>query len=386
MREGERVTPLELFFDLVFVLALTQCTTLMARSPTWIGLLKGVLALGMLWWAWTGYAWLTSVVDPEEGSVRLVIFTAMAAMLVAALCVPGAFGDEALLFACAYAVVRAAHIALFTIASREDPALRRSVAGLAYSTAIGAGLLFIAAATSGALQLSLWGLALLLDMGGPFLFGAEGWKLVPGHFAERHGLIVLIALGESIVALGVGARAVIDADVVLAAVLGVIVAATLWWAYFDVTALVAERRLSNATEGRQRNELARDSYSYLHFPMVAGIALLAVGLRVMIEHDGDDPLKLVPTVALLGGAAAYLLAHVAFRLRNVQSLSGRRLVCALVLLALAPVTLALKTSSLETLAILAAVLSLLILYEVTRYADVRERIRHQGSPAPGPPP
>ncbi|HXQ00602.1 MAG TPA: low temperature requirement protein A [Solirubrobacteraceae bacterium] len=386
MREGERVTPLELFFDLVFVLALTQCTTLMARTPTWIGLLKGVLALGMLWWAWTGYAWLTSVVDPEEGSVRLVIFTAMAAMLVAALCVPGAFGSEALLFACAYAVVRAAHIALFTIASREDPVLRHSVAGLAYSTAIGAGLLFVAAATSGALQIGLWGLALVLDMGGPFLFGADGWKLVPGHFAERHGLIVLIALGESIVALGVGARAVIDADVVLAAVLGVIVAATLWWVYFDVTALVAERRLSNAKEGRERNELARDSYSYLHFPMVAGIALLAVGLKVTIEHDGDDPLKLVPTAALLGGAAAYLLAHVAFRLRNVQSLSGRRLVCALVLLALVPVTLALKTSSLETLAILAAVLSLLIVYEVTRYADVRERVRHQGSPGPGPPP
>ena len=229
MREGERVTPLELFFDLVFVLALTQCTTLMARTPTWIGLLKGVLALGMLWWAWTGYAWLTSVVDPEEGSVRLVIFTAMAAMLVAALCVPGAFHSEALLFACAYAVVRGAHIALFTIASREDPALRHSVAGLAYSTAIGAGLLFLAAFIPSALRPILWGVALVLDMGGPFLFGAEGWKLVPGHFAERHGLIVLIALGESIVALGVGARTTIDTGVVAAAVLGVIVAAALWW-------------------------------------------------------------------------------------------------------------------------------------------------------------
>jgi low temperature requirement protein LtrA len=381
MREGERVTPLELFFDLVFVLALTQCTTLMARTPTWIGLLKGVLVLGMLWWAWTGYAWLTSVVDPEEGSVRLVIFTAMAAMLVAALCVPGAFGSEALLFACAYAVVRTAHIALFTIASRDDPALRHSVAGLAYSTAIGAGLLFVAAFTGGALQLALWGLALVLDMGGPFLFGADGWKLVPGHFAERH---VLIALGESIVALGVGAPTTITAGAVVAAVLGVIVAATLWWVYFDVTALVAERRLSNSEEGRVRNELARDSYSYLHFPMVAGIALLAVGLKITLEGD-SNPLKLVPTAALLGGTAAYLLAHVAFRLRNVHSLSGRRLVCALLLLALVPITLALGISSLATLAILAVVLSLLIVYEVTRYADIRNRVRHQGSPAPGPP-
>jgi low temperature requirement protein LtrA len=375
MREGERVTPLELFFDLVFVLALTQCTALMARTPTWGGMLKGVLVLGMLWWAWVGYAWLTSVVDPEEGSVRLVIFAAMAAMLVAALCVPGAFGSEALLFACAYAVVRGAHIALFTIASREDGALRHSVTGLAYSTAIAVGLLFVAAATGGALQIGLWGLALVLDMGGPFLFGADGWKLVPGHFAERNGLIVLIALGESIVALGVGARVVLDAGTVVAAVLGVVVAAALWWVYFDVTAIVAERRLLRATEGRERNEIARDSYSYLHFPMVAGIALLAVGLKLTLE-DVNASLKLVPAFALLGGAALYLLAHVAFRLRNMHTLSRRRLACGVVLIALAPVTVAVGISSLATLGVLAAILTVLIVYEVVRYADARDRVRH----------
>ena len=379
MREGERVTPLELFFDLVFVLALTQCTTLMVRTPTWEGLLKGLLVLGMLWWAWVGYAGLTSVVDPEEGSVRLAIFAAMAAMLVAALCVPGAFGSEALLFACAYAVVRGAHIALFTIASREDPALRHSVAGLAYSTAIGAGLLLVAAFTDGALQLGLWGLALVLDMGGPYLFGADGWKLVPGHFAERYGLIVMIALGESIVALGVGAKAVLDAGIVAAAVLGVAVAAALWWVYFDVTAIVAERRLSSTEEGRERNEMARDSYSYLHLPMVAGIALLAVGLKLTLE-DVEGPLELVPTATLLGGAALYLLAHVAFRLRNMHTLSRRRLVCATILLALVPVTNALAIASLATLSVLAAILTALILYEVLRYSDARDRVRHTDAP------
>jgi low temperature requirement protein LtrA len=379
MREGERVTPLELFFDLVFVLALTQCTTLMARTPTWEGILEGLLVLGMLWWAWVGYAWLTSVVDPEEGTVRLAMFVSMAALLVAALCVPGAFGGEALLFACAYGVVRAAHILLFTIASREDPELRRSVAGLAYSTAIAAGLLFAAAFTGGALQLGLWGLALVLDMGGPFLFGADGWKLVPGHFAERHGLIVLIALGESIVALGVGAKAELDVGIVAAAVLGVVVAAALWWVYFDVTAIVAERRLSRTKEGRERNELARDSYSYLHFLMVAGIALLAVGLKRTLE-DVSAPLELVPAAALLGGAALYLLAHVAFRLRNMHTLSRRRLVCSFVLIALVPVTVVLEISSLATLGVLAAILTALILYEALRYADARERVRHQAAP------
>ena len=374
MREGEQVTPLELFFDLVFVLALTQCTTLIARTPTWEGMLKGLLVLGMLWWSWCGYAWLTSVVDPEEGAVRLAMFGAMAAFLVCALCVPGAFGAEALLFACAYAAVRAAHIVLFMLASRYDAELRSSVLGLAASTAIAVGLLFVAAFTAGAVQLGLWGLALVLDTGGPYLFGADGWKLVPGHFADRHGAIVIIALGESIVAIGVGAKAVIGAGIVVAAVLGVVIAAALWWAYFDVAAIVAGRRLAKAPAGRERNEIARDSYSYLHFPMVAGIALISVGMKLTIEHV-DDPLKLVAATALLGGAAMYMLAHVAFRLRNMHSFSWRRMVCALVLLALLPAGAALP--ALATLAMLAGVLVALIAYEALRYAEVRDRVRHQ---------
>src|SRR5215207_11079183 len=173
-------------------------------------------------------------------------------------------------------------------------------------------------------------------MGEPYLFGSEGWKLVPRHFVERHGLIVIIALGESIVAIGVGAEAVdVDAGIVVAAVLGVAVAAALWWLYFDVVALVAERRLSNAAPGRERNSIGRDSYGYLHFPMVAGIVLLALGLTKTLGHV-EEPLKLVPAVALLGGTAMYLVAHVAFRLRNVHRLSVARLGCAVVLLALIP--------------------------------------------------
>jgi low temperature requirement protein LtrA len=373
MREGERVTPLELFFDLVFVLALTQCTTLMTREPTWQGLLKGLLVLGMLWWSWVGYAWLTSVVDPEEGLVRLIMFVSMGAFLIAALCAPESFGSEALAFAFAYAVVRVAHIMLFLLASREDAALRKSVDGLAVSTAIAAGLLFVAAATHGALQLGIWGLALALDAGGPFLFGDDGWKLVPGHFAERHGAILIIALGESVVAIGVGARARIDLDVILGALLGMIVVAALWWAYFDVTAIVAARRLERATEGRERNEIARDSYSYMHFPMIAGIALIAVAIKRVLGHAGDT-LGIVPATSLLGGAALYLLGHVAFRWRNTHSLSVRRLVCAALALAILPAGIALP--ALATLALLAGLLVGLIVYEVVRYADLRDRVRH----------
>lgn len=374
LREGERVTPLELFFDLVFVLALTQCTTLMAREATWLGLLEGLLMLAILWWAWVGYAWLTSVVDPEEGAVRLAMFAAMAALLVTALSVPGAFGREALLFACSYGVVRVAHIFLFGVASRDDPALRRSVVALGSSTAVGVGLLVVGALIGGDMQIALWMVALALDMLGPFLFGSEGWKLEPGHFAERHGLIVIIALGESVVALGVGAKASIGAGLVAAAVLGIVVAGAMWWVYFDVTALAAERNLSRTHAGRVRNELARDAYSYLHLPMVGGVALLAVGLKRTLGHV-EHPLALVPAAAMLGGAALYLLAHVAFRLRNVGTLSGRRLLCALVLIGLVPVTVQLGLSSLATLAILAGALVALISYEALRYAEARDRVR-----------
>jgi low temperature requirement protein LtrA len=374
LRQTERVTALELFFDLVFVLAITQCTALMAAEPTWTGLAKGMLVLGVLWWSWVGYAWLTSVVDPEEGAVRLVIFAAMAALLVVALCVPGAFGGSALLFACAYGVVRAAHIALFLLASRDDPALRQSVLGLAGGSALGVGLLIAAAFVDGWAQGALWVLALLLDMGEPFLFGAEGWKLVPSHFVERHGLILIIALGESIVAIGVGARAGVDAGVVVAATLGIAVAAALWWLYFDVVALVAERRLLRAAVGREQNEIARDSYSYLHFPMVAGVVLLALGLKKTLGSVGES-LDLVPAAAMLGGTAIYLLGHVAFRLRNVRSLNTQRLACAVLLVALLPA--AVELPALATVAILCAVLTALIGYESVRFAGSRDRVRHE---------
>ena len=259
--------------------------------------------------------------------------------------------------------------------ARDDPELRRSVTGLAIGTAIGVGIIAAASFADGGLQLGLWALALALDMGEPYVFGSEGWKLSPGHFAERHALIIIIALGESIVAIGVGAEAiVVDAGVVAAAILGIIVAAALWWLYFDVVALVAERRLSNATVGREQNEIARDSFSYLHFPMVAGIVLLALGLKKTLEHV-DDPLKIVPAVAMLGGVALYLLAHFAFRYRNIGRYSWPRLICAALLLALIP--LALEIPALATLAILAAALAILILDELRRFAELRLKLRGQ---------
>ncbi|HEY1478659.1 MAG TPA: low temperature requirement protein A, partial [Gaiellales bacterium] len=292
--DDERVLPLELFFDLVFVLAITQCTAVMAHDPTWAGLGKGLLLLGILWWTWIGYAWLTSVVDPEEGVVRLVIIAAMAALLVVSLCLPHAIGDRGLLFACAIAVVRAMHIALFILGSREDPELRSSVVGLAISTAVACGIL-IAGSVAGSWQVWIWLFALLLDMAGPKFFGVDGWRLVPGHYAERHGLIVLIALGESIVEIGAGSRDVVDTGVVVAAIVSVVVTAELWWLYFDVVALVAARRLQNAAPGREQNAIARDSFTYLHLPMVAGIILVALGFEETLG-DVSAHLHRIPAV------------------------------------------------------------------------------------------
>ncbi len=372
LREGERVTPLELFFDLVFVLAITQCTALMSRHPTWEGLAQGLLVLGMLWWSWTGYSWLTSVIDPEEGAVRLVMFGAMAALLLVSLCVPEAFGDLALAFALIYGLVRAAHIALFMLASPEDDGLRHSVLGLAVSTAVAIALLATASLFDGLAQGALWALALLLDMGGPYFFGSEGWKLVPRHFAERHGLIVIIALGESIVAIGLGAAHELTPGIAAAAVLGVALTAAMWWAYFDIVAIVAARRLAEAEPGRAQNEMARDSYSYLHLPMVAGIVLVALGLKKTIGHF-DANLDAVPAFALLGGLAAYLLGHVAFRYRHIHTINRQRLLLAIVLLLLVPV--ATEVPALVALAFANALLWAMIAYETRSYGEGRRQVR-----------
>lgn len=377
LREGEKVRFLELFFDLVFVLGFTQCTALMVRNPTWPGIAQGMLVLAVLWWAWVGYAWLTSVVDPEEGAARVTMFVSMAALLIVALCVPRAFGDRALIFAIAYGAVRAAHIALFVLASRDDPALRHSVFTLAVSSSIGVGLLVGASFLDGVAQGALWSLAILLDYGGPAVFGTAGWRLVPAHFAERHGLVVILALGESIVVLGVGAEHALTPGVIIAAVLGVALASALWWTYFDVVALVTERRLSRTAAGRERNALARDAYSYLHLPMAAGIILAALGLENTIAHV-DQPLHTIPAFALLGGVAIYLLGHVALRLRTGRSLNRHRLLIAIALLALVP--LAADITALLVLITINIVLWAMILAETFGYGGARSRLRHALEP------
>ena len=375
----ERVTPLELFFDLIFVFAITQVTGLVVANPTWGGLAQGLLVLGVLWWAWAAYAWLTNTINPEEGAVRLAMFGAMGAMLIASLAVPDVFGDDAFLFACAYAFVRLAHLILYAVAGWGDRDMLGAIGRLALGSVTGVGLLFVAAGLDGKPQVTVWAIALAIDLLGAYIGGGRGWTLAAGHFAERHALIVIIALGETIVALGVGATTDLSAGVIVAALLGLAIAGSLWWAYFDVVAIVAERRLRE-TAGNAQLAMARDSYSYLHLPMVAGIILFAVGVKKTLGDVGE-PLKLIPAVALCGGVAMYLVAHVLFRLRNVRTLNRHRSLVSALLLALIPVGVELP--ALATLAIVAGLCVGLIAYEAIRFAEARDRVRHAAEPATG---
>jgi low temperature requirement protein LtrA len=365
-----RVSPLELFFDLVWVFAITQVTTLMSRHETWHQLGRGLLVLGALWWAWAGYSWLTNEIEPEANGVRLAIFAAMAAMLVVSLATPEAFAGDALLFAVAYLVVRVLHLVLY--ATTPDAGVRHAVFRLAPTALAGSLVLILAGVLdSGAARDVLWCVALAIDFLGPAIAGVAGWRVSPAHFAERHGLIILIALGESVVSIGAASGKPTDAGTIVAGVLGVAIAAALWWAYFDVVALVAERRL-RALSGPERNRMARDSYSYLHVLLVAGIVLIALGIKRTLASTGTT-LPTVAAVALYGGAALYLIGHVLFRLRNVHTLNKQRVVVAGLCLALIP--LAVSVQALVALGVLAAVLCSLIAYEALRFADARRRIR-----------
>jgi low temperature requirement protein LtrA len=371
MAETEkRVAPLELFFDLVFVFALTQVTLLMSNDPTWEGLGQGMLVLVALWWAWGGYAWLTNYVAAEEDRERMLVFGAMGAFLIAALAVPEAFGDNALLFAIAYAVARWLHIFIFAEAN-DDVDTGQAIATLSRTALPAPLLLIVAALLGGTAQAVIWIVALAIDLGGPFVFGVRGFQVSAGHFAERFGLIMIIALGESIVAIGAGLEDPLDAGIVAAAALGLVVACTLWWSYFDWVALDGERRLTRA-RGDHRATMARDSYSYLHLPMIAGIVLLALGVKKTIGDVGE-PLKTVPAVALFGGIALYYAGHIGFRYRNTRTWYRGRPVALVVALALIPV--ATEVDALAALGMAAALTSGVVAYEALRYAEARRRIR-----------
>jgi len=368
----QRVTPLELFFDLVFVFAITQVTGFLAENSTWLGLLRGLMLLAALWWAWAAYAWLTNTLNPEEGAVRIAVFGSIAAMLIVSLAVPNAFGVDGVTFGVAYFIVRALHVVLYAIAGKGDRELLRAVLRIAPTAILAPVLLVVAGFLEGAPQMALWAVALAVDYLAVLIGHMRGWRVSPAHFVERHGLIVIIALGESIVAIGVGAAGQpLNGGEIVAALLGIVVVAALWWSYFDWVIFVGQARLAE-TSGMVRAALARDLYSYLHLPMVAGIVLFALGMKTTLA-DVKNPLPTIPAIGMFGGLALYMLAHVALRLRVGGGLGRGRPTAAVVLIAL--LALATTVPALASLALVAAVCAALIAYEAIRHRYERAWIR-----------
>ena len=373
--EEYSVTPLELFFDLVFVFALTQVTTFFAEDLTVLGLLRGSAVLVTVWWSWVGYSWLTNAI-PVDNDIRsrLVVFGAMGGMLVMGLAVPQAFGEDGVLFGAAYLVVTVLFLLLYSVTTRDNPAMHRAVLLLAPGVLLSPLLVLTAGFfDAGWVRALLWSLALLVTLGAPFVAGTSGWQVRPAHFAERHGLIIIIALGESLVALGLSASGEnLTTPVIAASTLGLVLICMLWWLYFDVVSLVGEIRLKRLT-GSARNALARDSYSYLHLLLILGIVLVALGLKKTLIDLGD-PLKAIPAWALFGGVALYLLGHIAFRYRNIGKVNVYRVVAMVVLLALAP--FGVNIPALASLSIVCAVLVVLIVVETIHYRELRHYLRH----------
>ena len=385
--EQASVTPLELFFDLVFVFALTQVTAFMADELSWQGILRGALVIMLLWWAWVGYAWLANVASAEERPIKLAILAGMAAMFILALCIPEAFDDAPggldgpVVLAICYLLFRLMHLVIFLIISREDAGLRAQVLRFALSVVASSVVLLVASQFDGWLQTGLWMLALLADYVGTALGGFRGWRLpAPGHFSERHGLIIIVALGESIVAIGVGvAKEPISWVIIAGSVLGLLLSSALWWAYFDVSALLGEHALAiEPVETRAR--LARNAYSYGHLPLMLGIVLVALGLKEVLlyisdssHHTLSDPLSAVALAALVGGTVIYLLGHVIFKWLTVHTVSVVRLAAAGALLLAIPLITGLP--ALAQLAVVAFLVTGAVLIEGVLFAESRRKIR-----------
>jgi low temperature requirement protein LtrA len=373
----QRVTPLELFFDLVFVFGFTQVTTVLSDNPTWSGLGHGLLILCALWWAWASFAWLTNTIDPNQGAVWGTMLVAMAAMFVAALAVPEAFGRHGVVLGVAFLIVNVMFLTLYALAARDDPDLLAAILRIAPMALTGAALIVAAGFVHGSLRPILWLAALAVGLFGPLFTSTSGWRVQPAHFIERHGLIVIIAIGESLIAIGLGARgAGLGTGVIVAAVLGLVVVNSFWLAYFDFFPARAQQLLADRT-GTDRTALARDVYTYFHLPMVAGIVLFAFAMKATLAHVGDE-LTTIPALGLCVGPALYLLAYVALRFRVSRTVGGGRLLAAVACALLLPV--ALVVPAIVALALVAAVWVALHTYEIIWWREARAQTRALRAP------
>ena len=381
--EDARASNLELFYDLVFVLAVTQVSHLLLDDLTWGGAGKSLLVLLVIWWAWTYTTWVTNMLDPDAIVVRLLVLSLMFASLVMAVAIPDAFGSRALLFAGAYVAIQVGRTVFlaFVAAGRGSP--QRAPATHILTWFAASGVFWLAGGiASDSARITLWVIAIAIDYSAPLVFyrvpgrrrlSPDSWNVETSHFAERFQLFIIIALGESIVVTGATTAGLALGPARMAAFgLAFLSTAALWWLYFSYVAVIAQRRLELSPD---RTKLARDGYTYLHVVIVAGVIVSAVGDELVIAH----PLDVLPTpelVAVVAGPAIYLLGHVLFRLRMAGSPGWKRLAGAIACVAVGLVGTA--VSALVVAALLVAVLATVIGAEYVASA----RREGRGEPSP----
>ncbi|MDX6692218.1 MAG: hypothetical protein QOG15_3675 [Solirubrobacteraceae bacterium] len=342
--DEQRATTVELFFDLVFVFAITQLATLLRHDLSFVGAGRVLFLLLVVWWAWIYTTWMTNWFDPAHLSVRLVLIVCMLAAFLMAIAIPHAFDSRAALFAGGYVVLQIARNTFVVLKSDDSEPMHRSWVRM-WIGSLWIGAIWIAGAIvpdEGA-RTAIWGAALLLDYGGPLVgFWAPGlgrtqateWELEHGHFVERFQTFVIIALGETIVATGtVASQDALNAVRVLALAIAFLVTAVFWWLYFDEVAERSQARLAAA--GEQRGVLARDAFTYLHIPIVAGIIVAAAGDALVIARPTSTP-PADQLAVLVVGSSLYILGLVAFELRMTGSVAPTRLIAAVVVIALGP--------------------------------------------------
>ena len=371
--EEERKTSyLELFFDLVFVFAFTQVTALILEDTSPQGFARAALVLAMVWWAWSAYAWMTNAVDVENAVTRLFMFAAMVAGFFMALAVPDAFQDEAAWFAVAYFAVRVLQPALYLWGVRDEPETFGVLLRLTPWFVIAAFVALMGGFVDPDYRASVWVASLVIDVIGTLTAARGDWHVSPSHFAERFALIVIIALGESIVAIGVGTSHLTrDATYAISVVVAFAGVAALWWAYFDFTAVAAERSLRRAS-GRDRSALARDIFTYFHYPLVLGVILYAVAAKKTLEHP-RDPLSNAGRWALGLGIALFLVGFALMRFRVIRRVAWERLAAAAAILVIA--VLLDGADAIVTLGVVIVILLFSIALETVRLREVRATLR-----------
>jgi low temperature requirement protein LtrA len=360
-----RVSTIELCFDLVFVFTITQLTSLLVAEPNGVGVVRVALIFGNVWWMYGGYAWLTNAVPPRESVVRLLMLVGMAGFLIVALAIPDAFGDSGVAFGIGYLVVTFVHTGLFLRSSEESAV--RAMFRLGPFNTITAALLLVAGFTSGGVQWALWSAAFVLHWASPAVTAVGGFRLRAKHFVERHGLIVLIALGESVVAVGIGVQGHdLSTGLAVTAVLGLALAAALWWLYFDGEDERAERALDAAPEARNP-WLGLFAFGYAFLPVLGGIIVFAAGMKEAIVNY-DEPATAAAAWFLAAGVATYVLGLVALRAVLRTGPIGLRLLVAVA--AVPTVVIGLEISSELQIAVLTLVVVAGILAEAHRRQPV----------------